>query len=97
MSEKLDLYLNTMEVDFNSIQNDLELEKANPTNSDFLNWYLSNNDTVKKYITHLSIGANLGNKEDDLIAYTATFKKHVETMNLFYKLYLGHELFKKVD
>ena len=97
MSEKLDLYLNTMEAEFNSIQNDLEQEKASPTNSDFLNWYLSNNEIIKKYVINLSIGANLGNKEDDLTAYTATFKKHVETMNLFYKLYIGHELFKKVD
>jgi hypothetical protein len=97
MSDKLNNYLTTMEKELNTVQETLRTEKANPTSENFLSWFLNNNDTVNKYIINLSNGANLGNEEDDLTAYTATFKKHVETMNLFYKLYLGHELFKKVD
>lgn len=90
---KLENYLSVMQNDLNALQNKMQQEI--PSNITF-GWLWKNGEILKKYVTDLSIGANLETHEDNQKAYKDTFQKYVETMNLFYKISSGSELFKPI-
>lgn len=89
--DKLENYLQKMESDLNALQ--AKMKEEDPSQITF-GWLSQNNETLKIYVTNLSIGANLDSEQQNQKAYEETFKKYVETMNLFYKISAGTEFFK---
>lgn len=88
--KKVEEYILKMENEFDSFQK--EMYENKPILS--FKWLWEHNEPLKKYVADLSIGAGFTSLEENKQAYESTFKKYVETMNVFYKLTSGTEFFK---
>lgn len=87
MSEELKTYLLNMNIAYNDLENLIKNYHASNGKKGLLTFFLNNNDSIKKYITNLSIGTNLNSEEENEIAFKETYNKHVKFMNDFNNLY----------
>lgn len=86
MSQELSNYLTEMNNVYDETLSNIEKEKKDNPSKNFLTLLLDNNDNIKSYITHFSIGTGISNEEDNKTASIALLKKHTEFMNSVWSL-----------
>lgn len=80
MSTELSNYLSEMNEVYNEALSNIKKQKESEPTKGFLTLLLDNNDKIKNYITHLSIGTYLTDQEDNKKALKELLKKHSDFM-----------------
>ena len=86
MSTELSNYLSEMNEVYNEALSKIKKQKEENPSLKFLTLLLNNNEKIKEYITHLSLGSNLSNEDDNKKAYKELLQKHTEFMNFVLSL-----------
>ena len=86
MSTELSSYLSEMNKVYDETLSKIKKQKEENPSDYFLKLFLDNNEKVKDYIIHLSLGANLKNKDDNETAYKELLKRHTDFTNLVFSL-----------
>lgn len=86
MSTELSNYLTEMNRVYDEALLNIKKQKEENSDSYFLTLLLDNNEKIRPYITHFSIGSGLSNKEDNRTALAELLKKHTEFTNFVISL-----------
>ncbi|QYS92144.1 hypothetical protein JJC04_06125 [Flavobacterium covae] len=81
MSTELTNYLTEMHKAYDEALSNIRKQKEEDNTKKFLTLLLNNNEKVKNYITHFSIGTGLSDEDDNKKALIELNKKHVDFMN----------------
>lgn len=91
----LQTYLHEMENELNRFQQLMTETFSKMKKEEYFSWFLKNNEPVQ-VSGILSYSVKMESEADTNIAKERTFKKHVETMNVFYRFNYGFEPFKNL-
>jgi len=86
MSTELLCYLSEMNKVYDEALSNIKKQKEENPSDYFLKLLLDNNEKVKGYIIHLSIGSNLSDEEDNITAYKELLKRHTDFTNFVLSL-----------
>ena len=86
MSTELSNYLTEINKVYDESLSSIKKQKEENPSDYFLTLLLDNNEKIKPYITHFSIGSGLLDKEDNRIALAELLKKHTEFTNFVISL-----------
>ncbi len=86
MSTELSNYLSEMNKVYDEALSSIKNQKDLDSTKGFLSLLLDNNEKIKPYIIHLSIGTGILNEEDNRKALQELLKKHTEFMNLVWSI-----------
>jgi hypothetical protein len=81
MSTELSNYLAEMNKVYDEALSSIKKQKEENPSDYFLTLLLDNNEKIKRYITHFSIGSGLTDIEDNRTALAELLKKHTEFTN----------------
>lgn len=86
MSAELFNYLSEMNNVYDEALSNIKKQKEGNPSDYFLTLLLDNNEKIKPYIIHFSIGSGLNDVEDNRTALKELLKRHVEFTNFLMTL-----------
>jgi hypothetical protein len=86
MSTELSNYLAEMNKVYDEALSNIKKQKEENPTLKFPTLLLNNNEKIKEYVIHLSLGSDLSKEEDNKTAYKELLKTHTDFTNFMLSL-----------